>query len=274
VKFNIIVRNFHVSGIINQRTNKIMVLVVALLILVGFGLYVALKPGTSHTLTATVSLGSHTINQGTSLKLYLNASNLNAPFSINATGNSGLCVIQTNEEGTQLPGGYRLTIPFYLNQDNPRIVLSWNLNYGNLGRYCGIENCLLPAGYYKLTEGSQVLKEPGNDNYSFKIIDPNFQIKGVGISLSKNNTDVFLGLNSSLPYLTQHNSANITISDFITNDSNNQRTYQNFSRNVSVPGNLTLLYKQNSENQTVTAIIIVQTTVGRVAVIASYGIYQ
>ncbi len=242
--------------------------------MVGFGLYVALKPGTNHTLTMTVTLGSHNIDQGNSLKLYLNASNLNAPFSINATGNSGLCVIQTNKEDIQLSAGYRLTIPFYLNQENPRKVLSWNLNYGNLGRYYGIENCLLPAGYYELTEGSQVLKEPSNDNYSFKIIDPYFQIKGVGIKLSNNNTDVFIGINSSLPNLIQNNSANITISNIVTNESNNQLTYQNFSQTVKIPGSLTLLYKSNSEYQQFIAIVSVQTNVGRVAEVAYYGIYQ
>ncbi|MCL4451648.1 MAG: hypothetical protein M1327_03365 [Candidatus Thermoplasmatota archaeon] len=222
----------------------------------------------------TVTLGSHTIDQGNSLKLYLNASNLNAPFSIDATGNNGLCVIHTNKEGIQLSAVGTFTIPFSLNQENPRIVLSWNLNYGNLGRHCGIENCLLPAGYYELTEGSQCLKEPGNDNFSFKIIDPYFQIKGVGMSLANNNTDVFIGLNSSLPNLIQNNSTDIKISNIITNDSNDQLTYQNFSQTVSVPGSLTFLYKSNSKYQQFIAIVSVQTTVGRVAEVAYYGIYQ
>ncbi len=250
-----------------------IVFLITILIVVGFGLYVGLKPHRDTSLTLTVTLGSHVVSQGEDLNLYLNGSNFNAPYSVNGTGFNGLCIVQTSENGTQVVGSSVSRIHYYMTQSDSRIQIAWNLTVGSFGKYCEIQNCLLPAGYYKVTEGALVVNLPNYATYTFNVINSVFQVKGVGLSLSKNDTTVSMNVNSSL-VSSAHNSVNLTISNFITNASTNKQTYMNFSKNLSLPGNLTFIYEAPSQYVQYRTTIFIKTIVGTVAEVVDYGIFQ
>ncbi len=259
----------------NPRKRNFIVLIIATMVVLGFGLYAWLNLNSRDTsLTVDVTLGSHVVDQGSSLEIYLNASQFNAAYSINGTLENGLIIVPINENGTQITGGESAMVHYSLSQSHSHVVLSWNLTEGNFGFGVGsTENWLLGAGYYKVTEGPQVSTLPPYvSNYTFNIIDPIFQIKGISYSVSNNNTNALFKVTSSLaaPDL---KSANLTVSNAITNTTTHKQTYLNFSRNLSIPGNLTLTYRFSTQSTQYITTIYLRTDLGTIMGVLIYGIF-
>lgn len=259
----------------NPRKRNLVVLAVATIVVLGFGLYAWLNQNSNSrdtSLTVTVTLSSHVVDQGSSLELYLNASRFNAAYSIDGTLESGLIIVPTYENGTQI-GGDSAIVHYSLSQNQNRVKVFWNLTSGNYGYGVGTENWLLSAGFYKVTEGGQIANLPSYvSDYTFNIVNPVFQIKGIGYSVSHNNRNVSLKVNSSIAS-TILSSVNLTVSNTITNTTTHVQTYSNFSRNLNVPDNLTLSYRLSSQSTQFTTTIYLKTDLGTIMGVESYGIF-
>lgn len=258
---------------LTQRSKKLLVVVVLAICILAFGSYAWFMQGTSkqQVLAVTISLHQSAVLQGDKLAIYINSSSPSGQYSVNGnTYGNGLKVVPVSSNGSQIDG-IGAIVHYNISNAHPNIVVFWNLTEGVLGGNPN-DNSLLPAGYYKLTEGANILNYPGGaSNFSFEMKNPMFQIEGISLSLTHNSTNVFVAINSTISSLYSTHSV-LNISNYIYNKSSLKNQYENFSEDISIPSNHTFLYENSTLYNRYITTITLYLNVGKIIEVFAFGL--
>ena len=258
---------------IKQKSKRLLVVFVLAICILAFGTYAWFMQGMpkQQALTVTVSLHQSAVIQGDKLTIYVNSSGSGSQYSVNGnTYGDGLRVVRVSSNGSQIDG-LGAIVPYNISNVHPNTVVFWNLTEGFLGGDTN-DNSLLPAGYYKLTEGANTINYPrGVNNISFEIKNPMFQIEGISLSLTHNSTNAFVAINSTISSLYSTHSL-LDVSNKIYNENSLRNQYDNFSENISIPSNQTFLYENSSSYYQYITTMTLYVNVGKITEVFDFGL--
>ncbi len=254
---------------------RILALSILIAFVAIFGTYtwtVLNQPPKPNQIIVVVTPGKDSVKQGAVLPIYINATTVGGPYTIDGTTyDNGLQLVPVLGNGKL--GGTAAIIRYNLTEQDPHEVVYWNVTEGYLNAR-QMENWLVPSGRYELSVGAYTPNVPDYvGNISFVFREQYISVLGINVSMSHNNTDAFFNISSSLSspdYL----SAFLTVSTEEKNTSSGQLFYFNFSTNVTVPENFSFSYKSSRANIQYFTVYYLKTKFGTITEDVLYGIFR
>ena len=258
-----------------NRKKRILIVSILIAFVAIFGTYtwaVLNQPPKPSQIVVTVTPGAVSVKQGTVIPIYINATTVGGSYTIDGTTyDNGLQLVSVLGNG-QL-GGISAIIRYNLTEQDPHTVVYWNVTEGYL--YGGqMENWLVPSGKYELTVGAYTPHVPGYvGNISFVFKDRFITVLGINISAKHNSTEAFFNVSSSLSS-PEYLSASLNVSTEEENTSSGQVSYFNFSKNVTVPANLSFSFRDSYGNIQYFTVYYLKTEFGTIMGEVLYGIFR